>query len=140
MPISDNYVSPGSHRYLRACMVCSVVMTYQVFICIFLLFYLIFVMAEEARHDGPDKLTDLFGNLVYSASAPKGARTVKSFSNCKTRPTRLRPARAKFSRDSSPSPIRPHHGSPGGSASVTTSQACMRPKCPVPCPTMCAPW
>lgn len=31
MPISDNYVSPGSHRYLRACMVCSVVMTYQRF-------------------------------------------------------------------------------------------------------------
>ncbi|KAJ2896739.1 transcription elongation factor spt-4 [Zalerion maritima] len=31
MPQSENYVAPGQHRYLRACMVCSIVMTYQRF-------------------------------------------------------------------------------------------------------------
>ncbi|EPE09645.1 transcription elongation factor spt-4 [Ophiostoma piceae UAMH 11346] len=29
--MSENYVSPGQQRYLRACMVCSIVMTYQRF-------------------------------------------------------------------------------------------------------------
>lgn len=27
---STNFVSPGQQRYLRACMVCSIVMTYNV--------------------------------------------------------------------------------------------------------------
>ncbi|ERT02359.1 transcription elongation factor SPT4 [Sporothrix schenckii 1099-18] len=29
--MSDNYVAPGQQRYLRACMVCSIVMTFQRF-------------------------------------------------------------------------------------------------------------
>lgn len=28
--MSENYVAPGQQRYLRACMVCSIVMTYAV--------------------------------------------------------------------------------------------------------------
>jgi transcription elongation factor SPT4 len=28
--MSENFVAPGQHRYLRACMVCSIVMTYAV--------------------------------------------------------------------------------------------------------------
>ncbi|CAK7240495.1 MAG: transcription elongation factor spt4 [Sporothrix thermara] len=29
--MSENYVAPGQQRYLRACMVCSIVMTFQRF-------------------------------------------------------------------------------------------------------------
>ena len=28
--MSENYVAPGQQRYLRACMVCSIVMTFAV--------------------------------------------------------------------------------------------------------------
>jgi hypothetical protein len=74
--MSENFVAPGQQRYLRACMVCSIVMTSAVSDLI-----------SGITPVYPELLTNILFQR-HSASAKKDVRTAKSSSTSKDPPTK----------------------------------------------------
>lgn len=114
MSSSANFVAPGQQRYLRACMVCSIVMTYSV----------------RGIPTAPSTVPPCMCSLLLtcclnSDSVTKAARIAKSFSISPAPRTRSRAAHLRCLRASSRLQTRPSHGWQSGSASMATSRACM---------------
>lgn len=162
MSASANFVPSGSQRYLRACMVCSVVMTYTVSFPP--LFYGDPCAARQIQKRKKKKKTRVeekmqgawmldtnraggvldSGNRklvanghLGSASATKDAPTAKSSCTSPAHRTRLRAARRRSLKGSSRSPTRPSRGSPSGSASTATSPASTPSRYRASCLTRC---
>lgn len=100
--MSENFVAPGQQRYLRACMVCSIVMTFA-------------VRTDFFVSPTPKSSTT---NKIYSGLRKKDAPTAKNFFISKAPRTRSTAALHRSLRVSSHLPTRANHGSPNGSAST----------------------
>ena len=146
--MTENYVAPGQQRYLRACMVCSIVMTNTVGHpapcldkCAPEVVLPPCATIIPSLASGGHGHANIYLSNFHSASAKRAARTVKNSSTSRDRPSRSRVARRRCSRASSRLLTPKSHGLPGGSGSTTTCAASTLLRSPASCLTRSGlPW